>query len=205
MKNKLLLVTALLTVPAFAGTPVMSTPAPQPQPSLWSWFIGGSAGYLYDAEEEIYTGHIGVDTPWNVGGWNVALFAEIGFAQVDTAYWTPFAKTDLVDVETEVMPLTFNVKFERPLTGNLNAFAGFGLGFSFLDVNSKSLNAAFNYSEDDTAFCGQVFAGLVYNVTESFEVFGGARWIYTDSTEFRGRAVDFEDDFMMDLGLRLNF
>jgi len=215
MKNKLLLASVLLAMPAFAGTTskeVIPAPAPQPQPSLWSWFIGGSVGYLFDAEEVMYTGHIGVDTPWNVGGWNVALFAELGYTEAEEDYTALYigegtaAIATGVNVETEVMPLTFNVKFERPLTGNLNAFVGLGLGLAFLDVSSSSPVPAFNnYSEDDQAFCGQVFAGLVYNVSESFEVFGGARWIYVDSTEFRGRAVDFEDDFMVDLGLRINF
>lgn len=213
MKNKLLLVSALLAMPAFGGTTAKEViPAPAPaQPSLWNWFIGGSAGYLVDAEEAMYTGHVGVDTPWTVGGWNVALFAELASTEVENGYsiinpaFTSAVVMSPVDVETEVMPLTLNVKLERPLTGKLNGYVGAGLGVSFIDVTATSVVPAGNYSDDETVFTGQVFAGLVYNVSEAFEVFGGARWIFTDSADVRGREVDFDEDVFFEGGLRINF
>lgn len=213
MKNKTLLVFALLAMPAFGGTTskeVIPAPAPS-QPSLWNWFIGGSVGYLVDAEEAMYTGHIGVDTPWNVGGWNVAIFAELGATEVENGYsiinpaFTTAVVMAPVDVETEVMPLTLNVKLERPLTGKLNGYFGGGIGMSFIDVTATSPVLAGNYSDDETVFGAQIFAGLVYNVSESFELFGGARWIFTDSTEVRGREVDFDEDVFFEGGLRINF
>jgi opacity protein-like surface antigen len=207
MKYKLLIASALLAMPAFAGSPSSApTSMPATQPSLWNWFVGGSAGYLIDAEEWMFTGQIGVDTPWNVGGWNVALFGELGYTEVEDAYSiTSVSPARRVEVETDVMPLTFNFKLERPLTGNLNAYMGGGLGVSFISVDSTSTFGAANYSDDETVFTGQIFAGLVYNVSEAFEIFGGARWIYTDSATIKGRDVDFDEDVMFELGARFNF
>ena len=48
---------------AFAGeTTARATYSAPPSeaPSLWTWFIGGSAGYLMDSEEEFYTLHLGM-------------------------------------------------------------------------------------------------------------------------------------------------
>lgn len=213
MKLKLLIVTAMLAGPAFGGTPTYTAPPPAPysQPGLWNWFIGGSAGYLVDAEEWMFSGHVGVDTPWNLGGWNVAMFGEFGYTQLDNSFevynTSPrgLVTSERVKIETEVMPLTFNFKLERPLTGALNAYFGAGLGVAFIDVKSRSASGLNNYSDDDTVFAGQVFAGLVYNVSEAFEIYGGARWIYTDSTSIWGRDVDFDDDVLFELGLRVNF
>jgi hypothetical protein len=117
----------------FAGTRskevIQSAPA---ESGVWSWFAGASIGYLFDYEEEMFHGHLGVDTPWNWGGWRSAFFLEIGF-----------------------------------------------------------------------------FTGLGYDVTESFEVYSGFRWIYLDDNSIVGAPANgipqFEDDFLGELGLRFNF
>lgn len=205
MKAKLLLITVALALPAMAGTAAyQSTPAPvSTSPSLWSWFIGGSAGYLVDAEEGYYGAQVGVDTPWEVGGWNIAMFAEVAYFQADNRASNKFG---LANIDTDVVPVTFNFKFERPLTGNLNAYFGGNLGASFLDINAtSSTNINNNVSDNDVVFTASVFAGLVYNVNPAFEVFGGARWIYFDDTNIRGLDVELSDDVLFEGGLRFNF
>jgi opacity protein-like surface antigen len=193
MKNTLLLASLALALPAFAGTTATQVTTPAPEPSLWSWFVGGSVGYLVDADEVMYNGHIGVDTPWNLGGWNVALFLEGGYTQIDE-------RVAGVDVETDIVPVTFDVKFERPLTGNLKAYVGGGLGAAFVDVSAPAMA-----SEDDTVFAAQVFAGLNYNFCPSFEMYGGARWIYCDDVRVNGADYGLGDDWLLELGARFNF
>ncbi len=97
---------------------------------------------------------------------------------------------------------------ERPLTGNLNAYFGGGLGVARvdLDIDAGTLG---DFSDDDWVFVGQVFAGLNYNVTQSFEVYGGAPWIYFDDASFSDNGasanLELDDDFLFELGGRFNF
>ena len=204
MKHKLLLVTVALALPAFAGTPTTTTYTPAPQASLWSWFIGGSAGYLVDAEEGYYAGQIGVDTPWEVGGFNIAMYAEVGYTQADNRDGARF-----YNVDTDVVPVTFNMKFERPLSGNLNGYLGFNLGGASLDIHANPYAGAAagspTLSDNAWVFTASAFGGLVYNVSPAFEVFGGVRWIYMDDTNIRSVHVELHDDVLFEGGLRFNF
>ena len=207
MKNKLLLITVALALPAMAGTATYqstSSPAPQPSSSLWSWFIGGSAGYLVDSEEGFYTGHLGLDTPWDVGGCNIALYAEVGYAQIDDSFYAGLVP---VDADTDVIPITLNVKFERPLVGNLSGYVGGGLGAAIFSTDVTSPILPGKLSSDETVFTASVFAGLVYNVTSAFELYGGARWMYVDDSDVRGFGTDgssSSDDWLFEIGLRFN-
>lgn len=220
MKRSLALLFAL-TGSLWAGdskTPV-SAPPPAPEPQLWNWFIGGSAGYLLDFEEGFYTGHIGVDTPYQFAGWNVAIYAEGGYTDKDetTSVIDPNVVVALVNRpltgELEIVPITLNVKFERQLTGNLNAYWGLGVGVALTDFNARANFAPgpvpdVNVSESDTVFAGQVFAGLIYNFNENVELFGGARWIYInseDNTLAKALDIDFESDVNFELGARFTF
>ena len=105
------------------------------------------------------------------------------------------------------MPITLNVKLELQLTGNLNAYFGGGLGMARVD-----LSVDYGYGEvadDDWVFTAQLFAGLSYNVTQNFEVYGGARWIYLDGADLSdsggSATLDLDDDWLFELGLRYNF
>lgn len=195
----------------------MQAPPPAAEPSLWSWFVGGSVGYLADSEEWMYTGHIGVDTPWNLGGWNVAIFGEVGYTEIDNDFMIlepTYKTTELTEVlpqwasvgtETEVIPLTLNVKFERPIAAGLNFYAGGGLGVALVDVSSTSLYAPYNTSNDDNVFTAQLFTGLDYNFCKAFEVFGGVRWMYFDDAKIKDITIKLNDDWLFELGARFNF
>ena len=237
-----------MALPAFAGNSAKEVvaPAPAPEPCLFTWFTGGSVGYLTELEEPMYHFHVGTDTCWNLGGWNVALFAEIGYTEKDDSWVNrrppnggngqyefeqsvelmpklppPPQSFDLDELETglagvaalgggntsydlSIMPITMNVKLERPLTGNLNAYLGAGLGIALVDL---SVNGGVwgPLSDDDWVFVGQLFAGLNYNFNESFEVYGGARWIYYDDADINQATFEVDDDFLFELGARFNF
>ena len=65
------------------------------------------------------------------------------------------------------------------------------------------------FSDDDVVFTGQAFLGLVWNISERFEIFGGGRWIYLDGGSFSDSGESFDtdsdDDVLGELGLRFNF
>ncbi|MEI6176985.1 MAG: hypothetical protein WCS43_08845 [Verrucomicrobiota bacterium] len=236
----ILLATLALAIPAFGGTTSKQVIAPAPAPCLFTWFAGGSVGYLTELEEPMYNLHIGTDTCWSIGGWNIALFGEVGYTQSSEDYNggrpnTPpapifsggsFSLSEVqgflsdyangfngatAGYDLEIMPLTLNAKFERALTGNLNGYFGLGLGVARVDFSAYALGGPLNgsFSDDDWVFTGQLFAGLSYNVTPAFEVYGGARWIYYSDADFSdGRnsgTLEMDDDFLIELGLRYNF
>ena len=202
MKRSILLLSLALALPAFAGTSAKQeiAPAPAPEPSIWQWFAGASAGYLVDNEEAFYSAHVGVDTPWTVGGATVSLFLEGLYTKPEDSF-DGLRQFD-VNVETQIIPVTLNVKFERQIVGNLSGYIGAGAGVAFVDTDVHD-DIFGDSSINDEVFAGQIFAGVVYNITPSFEVFGGARWIHLEDSDALS-AVENED-FGFEGGLRYNF
>jgi opacity protein-like surface antigen len=200
-----------LSLPAFAGSPSKQSLQPlTSEPALWNWFAGGSVGYLVDAEEEAYHLHLGVDTPWTVGGFNVAIFGEVGYTEEagsETYFYGEDYYSDLdierVNYSLEIVPLTLNVKLERSIGQNLNFYVGAGAGVAFVDFSARGFGES--VSDDDTVFMFQAFAGVSYDIHPSFQVYGGARWIYLDDSEFFGIDVDSGDDVLLEAGLRFKF
>lgn len=236
-----------LSLPVLAGTSEYVAPAATPEPCVFTWFAGGSVGYLTEFEEPMYHLHLGTDTCWNLGGWGVALFAEIGYTEKEDS-WSgrreydngyderveiPNGKVenfggsfsgDLDELESllsyaaqispystgydlDIMPITFNVKLERPLADNLNVYFGGGLGMALVDLSVDV--GPMSFSDDDWVFVGQLFAGLNYNFNPNFEVYGGVRWIYYDDADFSDSGsnvtLELEDDFLFEIGARFNF
>jgi opacity protein-like surface antigen len=205
---------------ATAGEPVMYDKSPMipppAAPSLYNWFVGGSVGYLLEAEEEMYHGHIGMDLGSQLGGWDQAIFLEVGYADLgecsNFGYPDPQGSStggkgpggDFEDYlyyygqgrvcfDLEIIPVTLNYKLERPLTQSLSAYLGIGAGVAFMDAEAKIGGS--DDSDDDTVFYAQFFTGLVYNINPTFELFAGARVIYFDDPDFSlfGSSVDLDD------------
>src|SRR6218665_1528178 len=106
MKTPLLFLLGLGSF-AFAGTPskqVIETPPPA-EPSIWTWFAGASAGYLFEEyDSEIYSVHVGVDTPWKVGPLNVAFFLEASYTEPEATskIWDDFQRLPVrVDLDAD--------------------------------------------------------------------------------------------------------
>jgi len=90
-----------MALPVFAGTSAKQAIAPPPNPCLMSWFTGASVGYLTELEEPMYTVHVGVtDSCWVLGGWNVGIFAEVGYTTKSESYRNR-------DIDTGPPPVNF--------------------------------------------------------------------------------------------------
>jgi len=66
--------------------------------------------------------------------------------------------------------------------------------------------------ETEVRFYSHIFAGLTYNMSESFELFGGVRYIIMDDldvpVEFTGASdytAGIDGDILIELGARFNF
>lgn len=209
---------ALLTSLAFAttaqagedysakgGKEVIIPPAPT---CLWSWFAGGSVGEVTgDWDAEIYTLHVGAEYKCPGSNCSQSVYLEVGFTEDDeTLYYRDSDITSSVvlrahDFEVEIIPITLNYKYECALTGSLNWYAGAGAGIALVDASTKG--PVVNTSDDDTAFYAHIFAGLVYNISESFEVFGGARFVFMD--DVFGADSPLDEEVHYELGGRFNF
>ena len=175
-----------------------STPPP-PMQDTWSWFAGATGGYLFEADEDIYTLQLGGKSPWSVAGWSVSLFAEAGWTENHDDFSNLPGDED---GDMDIIPLTFNVQLDKALSGGWSLYAGGGLGVSYVDAEIDDLSGD-DDSVDDWVFTGQLFAGVAYHVSESFAIFGGGRWIYFDDPDFRD--AELGDDWMLEGGVRFFF
>jgi len=174
--------------------PVPGSGGPAPASSLFeNFFIGGSFGYLHESEDEMWHAQLGIDLQPKLAGMDQAVFLEVGYNELK-----------FFGVEQKIIPVTLNYKLERPIAGPVKIYAGGGAGFvvwlglAFYDA-SGAVNA------DDEVFWGQVFGGLVYDLTEQFEIFAGIRGLFLDEVQLNGFTTQSGDDLLWEVGGRFNF
>ena len=186
----------------------------------WSWFAGGSVGVIDgdDWDEDIYTLHIGKERKCAGDKCSQAIYLEVGFTEsdfrdVDSVTTTPdegdpITTTTSTITNIDIIPITLNYKYECELSNKLNWYAGAGAGIALVDVDIETSISGDNgsttsESDDDTAFYGHIFAGLVYNVSDTIEVFSGARFIFMD--DVLGGDSPLDEEVHYELGARYNF
>ncbi|MFK7911863.1 MAG: outer membrane protein [Akkermansiaceae bacterium] len=194
---------------------------PPPAPCLWTWFAGGSIGEVDgDWDESIYTAHLGKEYRCPDQSCTHSIFLEVGWTEKDENFSIARVNQGLVptriganarsvNLEAEIIPITINYKYECVLTGGLNGYIGAGAGIALVDLDINS-NVGTSLSEDDTVFYAHIFAGLTYNFSESFEIFGGVRYIFMDDPNLTGFApfdnqVELDGDLHYEIGARFNF
>ena len=176
----------------------------------WSWFAGGSVGVIDgdDWDEDIYTLHIGKERKCAGDKCSQAIYLEVGFTESDFTESEGGVSEEppiTTSTDIEIIPITLNYKYECELSHKLNWYAGAGAGIALVDVEfeESSSNGSISESDDDTAFYGHIFAGLVYNVSDTIEVFGGARYIFMD--DVLGGESLLDEEVHYELGARYNF
>ena len=184
----------VLALPVCADTATQTLAACAP-PSLVSWFSGASIGYLTGLEEPMYNLHAGVSNScWTLGGWNVAIFGEVGYFQKNEDYLQQRPGGSLnVGCELEFLPLTCNVKFERKLADSLNIYCGAGIGAAWTEIELNIHGS--KMSDSDWVFATQVFGGVNFNVTPNNDIYAGARWIHST----------LGNDCLLEVGTRYRF
>jgi opacity protein-like surface antigen len=204
-----------MAAPVFAGTQVVEPsyqPAPAPmmaEPTQPHWFIGASAGYLDEFEEDMYHLSIGYETGRAMYGWSMATFLEVGWTEADDSSQNLVTRVPGIDnQELEFIPVTLNLKFAHPIVGRLNAYMGAGAGVAFVDYGVQ-FGFGGDAGDDDEVFTGQLFAGLDLNIAQNFDLFAGVRWIYIDYDTPTTIGLDElqygDDDFLGEIGMRISF
>lgn len=211
-----------LTATAFAGTSkeVIAPATPPPAPSLGGWFIGGTYGQLdgvgntiedefdfdrldvSDLDFDMYTLHVGRDLGRQVLGCDIAVYLEVGYldGEMSISRFNSFDGPNAIRFDVEIIPITANVKIERPLFGPVSGYLTGGLGGAFTDISAGSEG-----SEDGSGFYAQASAGLLYNINQQCEVYAGARWVYLNDLDFGDAPFELDDEIGWEVGFRYNF
>jgi opacity protein-like surface antigen len=216
----------VLATAAQAGTPAAEM-APAPESGLWQWFIGGSVGYLTDLEEAMYGLQLGMEYQIPGSQASHAIYLEVGYTQDDASGQEtanlPGAISWQASADLDIIPITLNYMYQSALTDHLNWYAGVGAGVAILDSSvdwswSQAVappNNTGRGSDDDSdvVLYGHIFAGLSYDVSDSFEIFAGVRYIFMDNEDleiaFAGDSISYDagidGDVLIELGMRYRF
>lgn len=203
---------------AKSGKEIIPPPAPT---CIWSWFAGGSVGHLDEWDEEMYTLNIGTERKCPGSNCSQSFYLEIGFtnreataeredgaADIASALNLTLGQEIRVTAEADIIPITLNYRYECALTQKLSWHVGAGAGIALVDLEFRT--SVDSQSYDDTTFYAQAFAGIVYNISESFEVSLGARYIFMDDPDLTGfsgfdSVVSLDEDILIEIGGRINF
>lgn len=211
MKTIPLLMIAL-AIPAVAGTSAKEGVAPAAKdPCLFTWFIGGSVGYLTELDEPMYHLHVGTDTCWNVGGWNVALFAEIGFTTKDNSWPNRYRGPTPVPQEIPQAillpdpPKSFDL---GELESGLSRLSSLGGGFTSYDLDIMPITLNAKLERPLTGNLNVYFGGGLGVALVDLSVNGGAwgnlsddDWVFVGQL-FAGLTYDFNPNFEVYGGAR---
>lgn len=211
---------------AQAGTPATAMTA-APEPGLWQWFIGGSAGYLTDLDEAMYGLQAGMEYQAPGAEATHAIYLEVGYTQDDASDGEspdlPGAVSWDASVDLDIIPITLNYKYQAALTDRLDGYVGIGVGVAILDssfgwrwsqaVPPPNNSGSGNHDDSDVVFYGNLFAGLSYDLSDSFEIFAGVRCIFMDNQDLEagiaGASTCYEagidGDVLIELGMRYGF
>jgi opacity protein-like surface antigen len=217
----LTLITAVgsVTATAFAGEPAPVQTAPAPAPTLGGWFAGVGFGQfesdsnvdsiayndygvdepkIGDFEFDMYTLHVGRDLGTQVLGCDLSAYLEVGYLSGDANLKDD---GDLVTgIDLDIIPITFNLMAQRELFAGIKGYISAGIGYAFTSADVSALS-----DEDDGGFYAQASIGLAYDVTEQWQMYGGARWLYLSDLDFGYNGAELDDAVGYEIGLRYSF
>lgn len=215
------LITAVSSVSAlaYAGEPAPVQTAPAPAPTLGGWFAGVGFGQFeadsnvesvayndYGVDEPIigdfdfdmYTLHVGRDLGVQFLGCDLAAYLEVGYLTGDANL------TDdgfpVTGIDLDIIPVTLNLMAEREFFAGIKGYISAGIGYAFASADVDALS-----NKDSGGFYAQASMGLGYDITEQWEIYGGARWLYLSSIDFDYSGAELDDAVAYEIGLRYNF
>jgi opacity protein-like surface antigen len=158
-----------------------------------------------DFEFDMYTLHIGRDLGKQVLGCDLAAYLEVGFldGNANTSFFNSGSNSFINSVSTStdigIIPITMNLKLERPFYGPISGYITGGVGYAFTDIELDS------ESDSGGGFYAQASIGLIYNINASWEIFGGARYVHLSSLDFGDNGIELDDNIAYEIGARYNF
>jgi len=193
--------------------------------SLWQWFTGGSVGYLTDLDHAMYNVQVGMEYRTPGDQTSHSLYLQLGYTQDDAGYGHASAPGGVVQsasVDLHIIPVTANYKYEAPLSGNLHYYVGLGVGFVIMNYTNDWTwyqvtappfpHGSGTDDQTDVRLYSELFGGLSYNISQSFEFFGGARFDMMSNVDHNVNVIGapkfnagINHDFLFELGARYHF
>lgn len=102
-------------------------------------------------------------------------------------------------LDIDIVPVTINFKAEHNIYGPVGGYLSGGVGYAWTNVSGS------DFDETDGGFYAQLAAGLVWNVTESVDLYGGGRWVYLDSLDFGDTELALDNQLGWEVGARYKF
>ena len=102
-------------------------------------------------------------------------------------------------LDIDIVPVTINFKAEHRIYGPVGAYLSGGIGYAWTNVSGS------DFDENDGGFYAQLAAGLVWNVTESVDLYGGGRWAYLDGLDFGNSGLQLDNTLGWEVGARYKF
>lgn len=208
-----------VTATAFAGEPAPVQTAPAPAATLGGWFAGVGFGQFesdsnvesiayndYGVDEpnigefefDMYSLHVGRNLGTQVLGCDLSAYLEVAYLTGDANLTDDGAPVTGIDLD--IIPITFNLMAQRELFAGIKGYISAGIGYAFTSADVSALS-----DEDDGGFYAQASIGLAYDVTEQWQIFGGARWLYLSDLDFGYNGAELDDAVGYEIGLRYNF
>jgi len=155
-------------------------------------YVGAGVGYLLDQKEAMISIRVGMQLPTRSpidlpDRWTHNLELEFGYADLGDS-----------GVDYDLTTFFFNYRGEATGLGWVPYF-GAGLGFANADVSLGY------FSDDDTVFAAQAFAGMKYNFTPAASVSLGARYIWIDDVKIFGFSSSSGDDVALEASFSFRF
>lgn len=172
---------------------------------------GDESVEMGDFDFDLFSLHIGRDLGTKFLGCDVAAYLEVAYLTGDATLSSYLYQSMMPQAvankgyssetfDLDIIPVTLNVKLERSIFGALSVYGTAGVGYAFSDAS------LLGESERDGGFYAQASAGLLYNITQQFEVYGGVRWLYLGSVGIADESdLELDNDFAWEVGLRYNF
>ena len=152
-----------------------------------SIYAGASAGYLFDAEEPLYTSRVG----FTLGEWMGVqhnIEAEVGVSSASYGVY-----------EVDMYPKLLNYRGQADLNNLLFLYFGAGAGSVSVDVEWQGI------SGDGDGFVWQVFGGLGLHLTKHISAIAGARFFDASDITIKGQSIGAENDTEVALGVQFSF
>jgi opacity protein-like surface antigen len=152
-------------------------------------YVGASAGYLIDSEDELFSVRIGAAVAQSAGlSHNIE--GEVAFSSLSES-----------GINLDLLPVMANYRLTGPVgtQTKLGFYAGAGLGATRVKLSG------WGYDDNSWAFAAQAFGGIAYNVSPKAALTVGARYLWIDDVTLGGISAEVGDDVALEVGIRFQF
>jgi len=164
---------------------------------------GFEAGYLTDNKDALWSGRVGWEFKTD-SNFSHQVELEYGYTKHSESGLAPaplgLGGTIPYSNQTKLQPLTINYRAETTPADRLGFYFGAGLG------ETRATLSAPGISTSDSAFTGQVFAGLNYKATANATLHLGLKYLWIgDVTFFNVIKAKVGDDLALTAGVSVKF